>query len=102
MDCWIESGDFDMGDGDDVMLSHGYIPDFVLSVIVQITQKVRKYPRGPQRSLGPDDISETTKYMKSKVRGRQVALRFSSPPDVLGVKWRIGTQRFDVQPDGKR
>ena len=102
MDAWIESGDYDMGDGDDVMLSHGYIPDFVLSAIVQITQKVRKYPRGPQRSLGPDDISETTKYMKSKVRGRQVALRFSSPPDVLGVKWRIGTQRFDVQPDGKR
>ena len=100
MRAWVESGDFDIGDGDDVMLSHGYIPDFVLIGVVYITQKFRKYPRGPQKIKGPDMITPATEFRKSKVRGRQIALRFSS--DALGDKWRVGIQRFDVQPDGKR
>ena len=100
MDCWIESGEFDIGDGDDVMLCHGYIPDFVLTGIVYITQKYRKYSGGVQSERGPDEITGAIKFKKSKLRGRQVALRFSS--DTLDAKWRVGTQRFDVEPDGKR
>ena len=102
MDAWIESGDFDLGDGDEVMLSSGYIPDFVLTGSVLVTQKARIYPMGYQIVKEPDEIDEKKNFVKSRIRGRQVALRFSSPHDRTGVKWRVGTPRFDVQPDGKR
>ena len=100
MQAFIESGDFDIGDGDEVMLSKGYISDFILDGECQVTQKSRLYPGAPQRIKGPDTITAATELKKSRIRGRQMAVRFSS--DTLGAHWRVGVQRFDVQPDGKR
>jgi hypothetical protein len=34
------------------------------------------------------------------VRGRQFGVRIAS--DEAGVAWRLGSLRYDLQPDGKR
>ena len=38
--------------------------------------------------------------VNTRIRGRQVAVRISS--DATGDKWRYGTMRLDIRPDGMR
>ena len=100
LDSYIESGDFDMGDGDDVMLIKRMIPDFKLIGLIEAYIKVRKYPNSAQTTKGPYEISSTTVAVDFKARGRQATLRLeSSGTDTF---WRLGRLRFDIQPDGKR
>ena len=45
--------------------------------------------------------------MHVRARGRQAVLRVQSDDDAaagyrLGVKWRLGLTRLDIQPDGER
>ena len=50
----------------------------------QITQKARLYAGGRQKVKDTDVIFPSTEFKKSRIRGRQVALRFSS--DTLGSR----------------
>ena len=109
MTSFIESGDFDIGDGDDMMLITKLIPDFKDQVgNVNITLKSRYFPTETQTSKGPFHYSTSGTKINPRTRGRQVAVRVESNgynginDDALNEDWRFGTFRFDVQPDGKR
>jgi len=109
MTSFIESGDFDIGDGDDMMLITKLIPDFKDQVgNVNITLKSRYFPTETQISKGPFYHSTSGTKINPRTRGRQVAVRIESNgynginDDALNEDWRFGTFRFDVQPDGKR
>jgi hypothetical protein len=45
-------------------------------------------------------IEEFTGQVYTRVRGRQLAIRFES--NSLGVAWQLGAPRIDVRPDGRR
>jgi len=97
----IESGDIDIADGDNFMSISRFIPDFKdLTGTADITIKTRPYPSGTQTSHGSFDVTTSTTKVNTRIRGRQVAIRVSS--DATGDKWRYGTMRLDIRPDGMR
>ena len=109
MTSYIESGDFDIGDGDDMMFIKRMIPDFKDQVgNVNISLKSRYYPSDTQTTKGPFYYTTSTQRLNPRSRGRQVAVRVESNGydgtnnDATGEDWRLGTVRFEVQPDGKR
>jgi hypothetical protein len=97
----IESGDIDIADGDNFMSVSRFIPDFKnLTGTADVTLKTRPYPSGTQTSHGSFDVTTSTTKVNTRIRGRQVAVRISS--DATGDKWRYGTMRLDIRPDGMR
>ena len=98
---YIESGDIDIGEGDQFISVSRFIPDFKNQVgNVDLTIKTRPYPTASQTSHGPYEITTSITKQNTRIRGRQLALRVSS--DAVDDKWRYGTLRFDGKPDGLR
>ena len=97
----IESGDIDIADGDNFMSISRFIPDFKNQTgNVDVTMKTRPYPSGTQRPHGPFEVTTSTTKKDTRIRGRQVAVRISSGD--VDDKWRYGTLRLDMKPDGMR
>ena len=45
-------------------------------------------------------VEEYTKQLYIRARGRSFAMRVES--NALGAKWRLGSPRVDLRPDGRR
>ena len=113
---YIESADFDIGDGDSFSFVKRIIPDvdFIGSTnvtpSVSMTVSVRNYPGEGVFTSTNSEISAANKVSMQvynytdqewvRLRGRQVALTVSSSD--VGVKWQLGVPRLDLQPDGRR
>jgi len=101
MTAYIESGDIDIGDGDQFLSISRFIPDFKNQTgTVDVTVKSRPYPATSQTTHGPYAITTSTTKQDTRIRGRQLALRVES--DAVDEDWRYGTLRFDGKPDGLR
>lgn len=113
MEAYIQSSDFDIGDGEKFMLSRRLIPDLDFSgttannAEVTFGIKSRNFPGKAEFSDTDDSrpIIETSvnQYQGEvfiRTRARQLALRISSVD--LNVQWQLGTPRLDVREDGKR
>jgi hypothetical protein len=101
MTSYVESGDVDIGEGDQIMSISRFVPDFKNQVgNVDITMKTRPYPTGTQTNHGSFAVATTTTKQDTRIRGRQVAVRIAS--DATDDKWRYGTLRLDIKPDGMR
>jgi hypothetical protein len=99
----ISSGYFDIGDGDQMLMMKRFIPDFKDQVgNLTIRVLLRPFPQATASpsSLDPYVIAPGTEKVDTRARGRQIQLRIES--NELGNKWRFGTLRVDVQPDGAR
>jgi len=103
IEAFIYSGYFDIGDGDQVLFMKRFIPDFKNQVgDVTVRLLLRLYPQtsATASSLDPYTITPTTDKIDTRARGRQIQLRIES--DEIGDRWRYGTMRVDIQPDGLR
>ena len=101
MTAYIESGDLDIGEGDQFMSVRRVVPDFKnQSGTVDITMKTRPYPAGTQTSHSSLAITTSTTKKDVRIRGRQLAVRVAS--DAADEHWRYGTLKVDMQPDGRR
>jgi len=109
---FIESSDFDLGDGEQFTFIQKIIPDFKFlqndnNGNINIVIKTRNYP-GDSLSLNSTSaIQETTQQAFVRGRARQMVLRFESDDDAtedknLGIGWRLGATRIDIRTDGKR
>jgi len=116
----IESGDYDIsqrrgitgqstgiadlrGDGEFLMKIRRFIPDFISQTgATRITLNLRDFPNDSQASssLGPFDITSSTKKIDTRARARAIALKISNTSS--NQSWRLGTFRLDIQPDGRR
>ena len=97
----IESGDVDIGEGDNFMSIRRFVPDFKDQVgNVEVTLKTRPYPNATQTTHGPFTIATTTTKQDTRIRGRQMSIKIES--DDTDENWRYGTLRLDMQPDGER
>jgi|TARA_R100000458_G_scaffold39581_1_gene37068 hypothetical protein len=114
-DVFIESADFDLQDGNDFVFVRRVIPDIKFagtntdSGIPQINMvlKTRNEPAESLVTRFTKDVSNNTNQLHVRARGRQAVLRLQSDDDAdtsnrLGVQWRLGYTRMDIQPDGKR
>ena len=110
---FIESADFDLGDGEEFQFIRRCIPDIKFTGNSSGTQKINlvlKARNFPGESLSTDQttsFSATTTKIDTRARGRQAAVRFESDDDGttddrLGVGFRIGGTRLDIQPNGRR
>jgi hypothetical protein len=113
MEAYIQSNDFDLGDGDKLMLSRRLIPDikFQFSTAANpeatFTVQSRNFPGSARRADAQDArpviqtaVDEFTEQVFIRARARQMSLKVSS--DGLGVHWNLGTPRLDVREDGSR
>ena len=116
----IASGDFDIsqrrgitgqstgiadlrGDGEFLMKIRRFIPDFISQTgSTRVTLQLRDFPNDDQASssLGPFDITSSTKKVDTRARARAVALKVENV--AASQSWRLGTFRLDIQPDGRR
>lgn len=98
---FIESATFDLDLGKRIMYSDRIIPDyqFTSGEQVRFSIKARQYPTDTMVEKGPFTITQNTRKIDYRVRGRQAVVRVSA--DSNG-SWRWGSVRMNVQPDGDR
>jgi hypothetical protein len=123
IESYIQSSDFDIGDGHNFGFVWRIIPDLTFDGSTTpnpdkpeavFTVRPRQNPGAP---YGTSDlpvvesaqsyanqrnytVQEFTQIVYTRLRGRQMAFKVSS--DTLGTQWQLGTPRIDVRPDGRR
>jgi hypothetical protein len=120
---YIQSSDFDIGDGHNYGFVWRMLPDITFDASTTpapnlpsatFTMRPRQNP-GSNYSYSQIDtvtakdsyaiqhtytVQQFTEIIYTRVRGRQMALRVSS--DSLGTQWQLGVPRMDIRPDGRR
>lgn len=107
---FIESSDFDLGDGDSFSFLNKVIPDIKFldndsASNVNIVTKTRDFPGDSLSSGQTSNVTPTTKQGHIRARGRQAVVRLASNDGNngnLGVGWRLGSTRYDIKADGRR
>jgi hypothetical protein len=109
---FIESSDFDIGDGEQFAFISRVIPDIKFlnnssSGKVNIVLKTRNFPGDSLTTNSTSSIASTTQQVHIRSRARQAVLRLESfdgntdsGNDDTG--WRLGATRLDVRNDGRR
>jgi len=120
---YVQSSDFDIGDGHNFGIVWRIIPDVTFdgsdtptpnNPSVDFTVRPRQNPGSNYGSSDAPSVASTqsyanqrtynvqqfTQYAYVRIRGRQMAFKISS--NDLGVAWQLGTPRIDVRPDGRR
>jgi hypothetical protein len=112
--AYIESADFDIGDGDKLVFIDRVIPDLTFarstadnpSVVVSIQAK--KFPGQDTQSEDQRTVTKTvdatvdqfTKQVWMRLRGRSLRIRVESTE--VGVSWLLGAMRVNMRPDGRQ
>ena len=121
IEAYVQSSDFDIGDGHNFGIVWRIIPDVTFdgSNVANPSLDFTVRPRqNPGANYGTSDsppvistqtyssavrtqtVQQFTEYAYVRIRGRQMAFKVSS--NDLGVAWQLGTPRLDVRPDGRR
>jgi hypothetical protein len=118
--AYVQSSDFDIGDGHNFGFVWRLIPDVtfdgstVTAPTLDFTVRPRQFPGSNYgNSNNPEVISsisyagqrtynvqQFTEQVYVRIRGRQMAFKVSS--DTLGTAWQLGVPRIEVRPDGRR
>ena len=112
-DVYIESGDFDIGEGEDFQFIRRMIPDVRFTGTAGVGQqintvlKTRNYPGDSLATDSTSVLTASTTKVDLRARARQAVVRFESDDDAntetqLGVGFRVGGTRLDIRPNGRR
>ena len=101
MPCQITSGDFDIEDGEQVLLCSRVVPDFK-ELIGTNNFKITfaNYPASTNTRTFTSTIDAATKFFSVRGRGRQANIQIATT--AMNDDWRFGTVRLDIKPDGRR
>lgn len=101
MPCQITSGDFDIQDGEQVLLCSRVIPDFK-ELVGTNNFKIAfaNYPASTNTRTFTSVVDAGTKFFSVRGRGRQANIQISTTAS--NDDWRFGTLRLDIKPDGRR
>jgi hypothetical protein len=117
---YVQSSDFDIGDGHNFGFVWRLIPDLTFdgststAPTVYFTVRPRQNPGANYGSADNPAVASAQSYATTttynvqqftqqiyvRIRGRQMAFKISSTD--LGVQWQLGVPRIDVRPDGRR
>jgi hypothetical protein len=115
MTSFIESAPMDIGDGDKFTLIQKVIPDLTFEGSVNqstpaanFTIKARNEPgedygntsSGTTTRTATSPVELFTNQIDLRSRGRSFALRVDS--SATGMKWKLGSPRVNIRPDGRR
>lgn len=93
---FAETGPINMGVGDNMVSATKLYPDEQTQGDVTATFKTRNYPNDTETTHGPFTLGNPTSV---RFTGRQIRMRIDG--NVLS-DWRVGINRLDVFPRGKR
>jgi len=111
---FIESSDFDLGEGDDYQFISKIIPDIrfignadtgASGQTLDLVLKRRNFPGESLTTALTSSCTSVTTKIDTRMRGRQAVFRIQSNDDdttVTGMSFRAGATRIDLKPDGKR
>tara|TARA_R100001082_G_scaffold14865_2_gene7616 strand:- start:17518 stop:19404 length:1887 start_codon:yes stop_codon:yes gene_type:complete len=110
---FIESSDFNLADGEDFQSIRRIIPDIKFTgdggtgQTVNVVVKTRNFPAESLSTATTATCTSSTSKIDTRIRARQAVLRVESDDDNtsgdnLGVGFRVGVTRMDVQPNGRR
>ena len=114
INAYIESSDFDIGDGQQFMLINRILPDLTFngsttnSPSALFTIQSRDFsgdsfaesPSGSAVRTATSPVEQYTDQVFVRARGRQLSIKIQNTD--TGVKWRLGAPRIDVRADGRR
>lgn len=114
IDAYIESSDFDIGDGHNFGYVWRMLPDVTFSgstatnPVVTMTVRPRVNSGSNYSAAASPTVTLTSSYpieqytgeVFTRIRGRQMS--FSIESTGLGVTWQLGAVRLDLRPDGRR
>ena len=117
---YIQSSDFDIGDGHNYGFVWRIVPDITFDGSsadqpeVTFTLRPRRNPGANYGTAASPDVVSANNYINrqsynvqrfteivfTRLRGRQMAVKVES--NTLGTQWQLGVPRMDVRPDGRR
>jgi hypothetical protein len=120
IDAYVQSSDFDIGDGHNFGFVWRLIPDVTFdgstsaAPAVNFTVRPRQNPganygdsdnpavtsKQSYASTTTYNVQQFTQQVYVRIRGRQMAFRLES--NTLGTQWQLGAPRIDVRADGRR
>jgi hypothetical protein len=113
MTSYIQSNDFDLGDGDNFMLTRRILPDLdfsgstASSPVVEFQLQQRNFPgsalsaeASSTANVTAVNVTQYTDQVFIRARARQMAMKVMS--EGLGVTWQLGAPRLDARQDGRR
>ena len=118
--AYVQSSDFDIGDGHNFGFVWRIIPDVtfdgstVAAPALDFTVRPRQFPgsnygnaNNPEVASAQSfagqrtyNVQQFTEQVYVRIRGRQMAFRVGS--DTLGTAWQLGVPRIEVRPDGRK
>jgi len=110
---FIESGDIDIDDGEKFGFVKKIIPDVKFignnssTGQINFVLKTRNFPGDTLTTNSTNNVTSSTQQNYVRARSRQMVFRAQSDDDAAtgvrtGFKWRLGANRFEIRPDGKR
>ena len=109
---FIESSDFDIGEGEQFAFLSKIIPDVKFlnngeSGLVNLVLKTRNFPGDSLTTNSTNAIASTTQQAHIRGRARQAVIRLESDDTNTNSSnndtgWRLGATRIDVKSDGRR
>ena len=120
IDAYVQSSDFDIGDGHNFGFVWRLIPDITFdgssaaAPTAYFTVRPRQNPGANYGTSNNPSVESAQSYATTttynvqqftqqvfvRIRGRQMAFKISSSD--LGTQWQLGSPRIDVRPDGRR
>ena len=107
MSSYIESADFDLGDGEQFMFVNRLIPDVAMrdtsvdsSGSLDYVLKTRNYPLESLTTNSTSTVTSSTQQSFVRARARQAVVRIES--DSVDLGWTLGDLRIGLRPDGRR
>jgi hypothetical protein len=112
--AYVESADFEIGDGDRFQFISRIIPDISFfgstdpAPAATFSLKPRNFSGSAYGTSDTStitgtkmvDVQEFTEEAYVRVRGRQVAFRVESSG--TNIAWKLGVPRIDIRPDGRK
>ena len=109
---FIESSDFDIGDGEQFSFLNKIIPDIKFlsnsnEGKVNMVLKTRNFPGDTLTTNSTNSIASTTQQAHIRGRARQAVLRIESEDNNTNgsnddTGWRLGATRINIRSDGRR
>ena len=101
MTAYLKSGAVSIGEGDEFSFVKKLIPDIQnQSGTLNLDFEFLRYPNDGNAVTKSTSFTSSTEKVDLRGRGRQFTANVIS--NTTGTAWRLGTMRFDIQPDGRR
>ena len=100
--AFLETGSVEIADGDQLMSVSKLVPDFKnLANTMTATFTLEQYPQSTSNVQTSGSITSGTEKINIRGRGRAVKIKYQTNT-VDDTPWRLGSQKLQLRPDGRR